>query len=297
MGSVFKEIEDLIWEDAGHRGLTAYAQCGELKDASFSLLKANSVVIVTGFYIEKSRTGETDGPLGAIFLARALEKLGVTVTLLTSPFNSAILIAAAQKMGLSRDVVVIEKGDEAAVFPKILTDTALTHIIAIEQMGSAMDGKYYNMHGKDISHSTAHFDSLFLLAREKGIVTIGIGDGGNELGMGKMYMTLYEKDEYSPISCVTPSDYLIVAGISNWGAYGLVAGLSYLTGQLLLHNAKQEKALLETVIRAGAVDGRTLESSLSVDALPVSKHMEVVKNLRDIYDRSQVLVKGLGIAD
>jgi hypothetical protein len=293
MESCFKEIEDLIWQDAGSRGLTAYAEYGEIENASLSLLKANSVVIITGFYIEHCQTGETDGPLGAIFLAHALEKLGVTVTLLTSPYNSEILKAAAQEIGLSREVVVIEKGEEAAVFPQLLLDTELTHLIAIEQMGSAIDGKYYNMHGKDLSDKTAHFDSLFLLAREKGIVTIGIGDGGNELGMGKMYMTLYHKVELGGIACVTPSDHLIVAGISNWGAYGLVAGLSYLTGQSLLHNAKQEKKLLETVIKAGAVDGRTLESALSVDALPVSKHMEVVNDLRNIYDRSRIVMKGV----
>jgi hypothetical protein len=288
MGSVFEEIEDLIWEDAGGRGLTAYAQCGELEGASVSLLTANHVIIVTGFYIEKTRSGETDGPLGTIILASALEKLGVDVTLLTNHFNGEILIHAAQQLGLSGGVIVIDKGDEAVIFPKLLADTGLTHIVAIEQMGSSIDGKYYNMFGTDLSHSTVHFDSLFLLAREKGIVTIGIGDGGNEIGMGKLYATLCEKDGYGRVSCITPTDYLIVAGISNWGAYGLVAGLSYLARRSLLHHPEQEKELLEAVIQAGAVDGRTFESALSVDALPVTKHMEVVDELLKIYDRFQM---------
>jgi hypothetical protein len=285
---VFNEIEDVIWEDAGNRGLTVYAQCGELEQASLSLLKASHVVIVTGFYIEKRQTGETDGPLGTIFLAQALEKLGITVTLLTSPFNSGIITSGAQEVGLSSAVMVIAKGDEADIFPKLLSDNSLTHIIAIEQMGSAIDGKYYSMLGIDLSHSTAHFDSLFLLAREKGIATIGIGDGGNELGMGKLYSVLCENENYGGISCVVPADYTIVAGISNWGAYGLVAGLSYLTGQSLLHDAYQEKVLLETIIKAGAVDGRTLESSLTVDSLSVTKHMEIIDELRKIYDQSKV---------
>lgn len=287
MVTVFEEIEDLIWEDAGGRGVTEFAQRGELKNACVSLLTANHVIIVSGFYMEKSCSGETDGPLGAVFLARALEEIGIKVTLLTSPFNGEILARAVHELELSCRVILIDKGQEAAFFPKLLADAALTHIVAIEQMGAAADGKYYSMTGKDLSHSTAHFDSLFHLARQRGIVTIGIGDGGNEIGMGKLYAVFSEKQEYGWISCVTPTDYLIVAAISNWGAYGLVAGLSYLTRRPLLHSKDQEKELLEAVIQAGAVDGRTLEFSLTVDSLPVTKHMEIVNRLWNIYQCSQ----------
>jgi hypothetical protein len=285
MNSIFEDLENVIWEDAGGRGIISFAQRGELKKAATSLLTANHVIIVTGFYIEKTQSGETDGPLGAIFLARALEQLGIKVSLLTSSFNSEILHYGVEEIALSCNIVVVDKGEESIIFPELLTDSELTHIIAVEQMGSAIDGKYYNMIGTDLSYSTARFDSLFLLASEKGIITIGIGDGGNEIGMGKLFSSIYNKVEYGWISCITPVDYLIVAGISNWGAYGLIAGLCCLTRRPLLHNPEQEKGVLEAVVRAGAVDGRTLESSMSVDALPISKHIEVLNKLGGIANR------------
>ena len=44
------------------------------------------------------------------------------------------------------------------------------------------------------------------------------------------------------IASVVRVDHLVVAGTSNWGAYGIVAGLERLTGRLLLHTPDQERA-------------------------------------------------------
>lgn len=291
MEAVFEEIERLIWDDTGGRGLIPYALRGEVKKAAISLLSADHVMIVSGFYIERSRTGETDGPLGAIFLAQALERLGIRVTLLTSAFNFGILCSAVQELQLHAHVLQVQPGEEAVSFPRMLEDKAITHLVAIEQMGAAIDGRYYNMRGDDVSHSTARFDSLFLLARQNGIATIGIGDGGNEIGMGELFASIHEQDDFGHIACITPTDFLIVAGISNWGAYGLVAGLSYLTRQPLLHSTAQEARLLEVVLEAGAVDGRTLERSMSVDAVPISDHLRKVHALWAVYERSLEKVK------
>ncbi len=60
-------------------------------------------------------------------------------------------------------------------------------LVAIERTGRAADGHYYTMRGRDMSHITAPIDDIFLFAAQKGTTkTIGIGDGGNELGMGKV---------------------------------------------------------------------------------------------------------------
>jgi hypothetical protein len=278
----FEQIEDVILDDAGSRGLIPFALRGELDKVIPSLLTANHTLIVTGFYIEKTKSGETDGPLGSIFLARALQSIGIRVSFVTSPYNAKILTKTVESQGMDADVIVVGKGEEIDIFPKLLSDQNLTHMIAVEQMGAAIDGKYYNMTGKDLSYSTAHFDSLFILAREKGIITIGIGDGGNEIGMGNLFYSLHRKIQYDWISCITPVDYLIVAGTSNWGAYGLIAGLACITRQSLLHDVHQEKELLKEVLRLGAVDGITLEPSLSVDGLPLTKHREILEKLENI---------------
>ena len=51
-------------------------------------------------------------------------------------------------------------------------------------------------------------------------VTIGIGDGGNEIGMGKIPHETIVKNipNGDLIHCRVPTDHLIVAGVSNWGA-------------------------------------------------------------------------------
>jgi len=67
-------------------------------------------------------------------------------------------------------------------------------------------------------------------------------------------------------------DYLVVAGVSNWGAYGIVAALSRLSGQMLLHSAAEERRLIEACVEAGAVDGITRRPEPTVDGLPLEAH-------------------------
>jgi hypothetical protein len=56
----------------------------------------------------------------------------------------------------------------------------------------------------------------------RGIKFIGIGDGGNELGMGKVIQHVYTHIPLGEkIGCVLKADYLIAASVSNWGAYAL----------------------------------------------------------------------------
>ena len=42
------------------------------------------------------------------------------------------------------------------------------------------------MRGLDVTETTAPLDSLFIEASRRGLTTIGIGDGGNEIGMGRV---------------------------------------------------------------------------------------------------------------
>src|SRR5205823_2743913 len=90
-------MRDVIQKDVGNRGLardpqnnllTAYPHdfLGACRDVAET--KDAALGIVTGFYIPTADppAGETDGPLGAVFLARALVPLGIGVIVLTDPF-------------------------------------------------------------------------------------------------------------------------------------------------------------------------------------------------------------------
>lgn len=286
---ICRKIDEIIKEDAGNRNIIPSIKRNTLYDAAQSLLAAKEIVIVTGFYIERMKTGETDGPLGAAFLAQALEKLTCKVTIMTSPFNAKIMKAAIDALQLNAELVIVDAGEELEKFTQILSNPSITHLIALEQMGMALDGNYYSMSGMKISIPVARFDSLFVQAREKGITTIAVGDGGNEIGMGSLYSHLFSKIDKNWILNITPVDYLITAGVSNWGGYGLMASLSYLVGQPLLHDPKEEKKLLQVILEAGAVDGRTNMRIMTVDGLPVKKHMEIIDLLhKTIMDQPMV---------
>ncbi|WP_017755114.1 DUF4392 domain-containing protein [Calidifontibacillus oryziterrae] len=290
--STIEKIEKIIWDDAGGRNITSFAKKNELLLAAQSLQTAKHVVIVSGFYIEKMKTGETDGPLGTVILAQALERLNAKVTVMTSPFNENILQKAIAALNLNTELIVVEPGEEVECFPKILHNQSLTHLVAIEQMGIAIDGNYYNMAGNPINEPMARFDSLFVLAREKGITTIGIGDGGNEIGMGNLYPFLFQSLKNGWIANITHVNYIITAGVSNWGAYGLVACMSCLNRQVLLHEPIDEKHLLRVIVQAGAVDGKTSRRELSVDGLPLEKHKEIISNLQAVirtFDQEQMI--------
>src|SRR5262249_21382366 len=73
-------------------------------------------------------------------------------------------------------------------------------------------------------------------------VTVGIGDGGNEIGMGAARARIARIDPLrARIAAVVGVDHLVVAGVSNWGAYGVVAALGLLTANDLLHTAEVER--------------------------------------------------------
>ena len=67
---------------------------------------------------------------------------------------------------------------------------------------------------------------LFVALATSLIGTIGIGDGGNEIGMGKVLDSVKEHIPYGEkIACRIGADQLITAGVSNWGGYALATSL------------------------------------------------------------------------
>src|SRR5205809_7828029 len=83
--------------------------------------------------------------------------------------------------------------------------------------------------------------------------TIGIGDGGNEIGMGVVRARLRRLGPLATrIASVVGVDHLVVAGVSNWGGYGVVASLSRLARRDLLHTPEPARRLVEACAAAGA---------------------------------------------
>ena len=72
-------------------------------------------------------------------------------------------------------------------------DRPITHLIAIERVAPASDGKPHRERGWDMTRETAPLHLLFDdPAATRRWYTIGIGDGGNEIGMGSLPKEIIE---------------------------------------------------------------------------------------------------------
>jgi len=282
-----ERLRDLIQVDVGQRGLARdpvhnlfNALPDDFAAACHSLAAAHRVAILTGFYIADvvPPCGETDGPLGAVYLARGFAELGIEAELLTDEFCVRSLIAGLREANLPDVPVRCMPASTAA---------EVTHLIAIERVGRASDGRCYSMRGRDITDVMTPVHPLLEQCREAGITTIGIGDGGNEVGMGKLPIDLIANNipDGAKIACRLATDHLIVAGISNWAAYAVIAGVASLMNKRLsesLLSIDEERRILETMIREGPlVDGKTVRFECSVDGLMFDDYAYPLKQIRD----------------
>lgn len=230
-----------------------------------------TVIIATGFPV--NGTFETDGPVGAIALYQVLSMLGATPILVCG----RPLVNAIQGDYRTHCMSLGEKGQVEA--QQILNTYQPELMISIELPGRARDGKYYNMRGVDISDQVIFFDEMVKLAH---CPTIGIGDGGNETGMGKIYDALSCLDI---IPCATSCDELVIADVSNWAAHGLIAMLSILTGKNMWGEWNNRQCL-EYLLERGSVDGVTGEKTLTEDGYSCKVTESVIAQLKHIIESS-----------
>lgn len=300
-----RAIRDPIQTDVGNRGLArdptdnlVTACPNDLTDACRSIANhaAPRVGIVTGFMIPTvdPPTGETDGPPGALFLAQALTRLGIPCVLLSDASGYDALWAGLELLELSQAVTLVDLPmdlDPAAVFH---STRPVTHLIAIERSGPSYGfdslapehrDRNHTMRGRDITDLTAAAHLLFEGPRD--YVTIGIGDGGNEIGMGRVpYPTICKNIPNGELTaCRTATDHLIVAGVSNWGAWALAAGVMLMKGSVdvSLFEADRELKLLKHLVEHGRlVDGKLGQKAASVDGLTFQDYVKPLVQIGDL---------------
>jgi hypothetical protein len=75
------------------------------------------------------------------------------------------------------------------------------------------------------------------------------------------------------IAARVATDYTMIAGVSNWGAYALALATTVLRDRVELGrdwNSAAQRRLIESLVRdAGAVDGLTRRREPTVDGLPL----------------------------
>jgi hypothetical protein len=227
------------------------------------------VFIGTGFPVVD--TFETDGPVGTIALYDALEALGATPIIVCGrPLSGAL--AAKYRVHEIRVGDHDKREHEALDAMEKYQPQA---IVSIERPGQATDGGYYNMRGENISPRTACFDTFMNLSE---CPTIAVGDGGNEIGMGKVSEAL---KDLNIVPASTSCDELIVTDVSNWGAYAIISFLSVWHGNDLLREINP-LGILKYISELGSVDGVTRINQLTEDGLPASEGESVLRELREV---------------
>ena len=236
------------------------------------------VIITTGFYILSSQAPETDGPPGAIALGRALDTLGFKVFYVTDRYCLSFLDIGGEERGEIIEFPIADHAQSAQFAKKLLSEIKPAMVMSVERCGFTENRRYLNMRGKDISEFTAKVDYLFPATEN----TLGVGDGGNEIGMGNVVAQVKMTPNLPDDPAVTPVNQLIIASVSNWGAYGLVAALSLLYKQDLVPSAEWEKDLIQILNSKGAVDGITGEKTGGVDAFDREQNAVPISRLKQL---------------
>ena len=134
-------------------------------------------------------------------------------------------------------------------------------------------------------HRPAHLRFERAARHHPPLTTVGIGDGGNEIGMGKVPHDVIRRNVPGGdrIACRVATDHLIVAGVSNWGGYALAAGVALLRGATLpaeLFDAEREREILRVMVEAGPlVDGVAAKATVTVDGLTFEEYVRPLVEL------------------
>lgn len=302
---------------------------GQLGAAAADLAATGrAAAVVTGFFIPSATppAAETDGPPGSVLLAQTLTNLGIESEVITdTPCESAVR-AYARAAGFPDDRVRIAPAGDEAAFAAWLADwkaspfaSKLTHLISLERVGPshtprslaaqprvgpAPSARFsalvppeacdrpHNMRGVDLSAHTAPLHRLFEHPIIPGrlVRTIGIGDGGNEIGMGQVpweeLVARLPGESSGKIPCRIATDLTILAGVSNWGGAALAAAVAAMLGRvdvLVGDTREREQHLLEAMVTSGpAVDGVVRAQQPTVDGLPFLTYIQPWSGIRRV---------------
>lgn len=315
-----REFDRLIRRDPGKRGLiSSESEFGPLcrdhllNSANHLFQNASQVVITTGFYVPSAviPSAETDGPPGAILLASLLEECGINTSVVTDELCAPVVAATMEAFSYPTSKMNVLSTENEEWIESFFHQQTISHLISVERVGpshtidsftqqsgqaetayadfqskvtQAHFDRCHNMRGEIIDQYTAPLHLLFERLSEffPEAKTIGIGDGGNEIGMGIIPWEELDRriasDCSGLIPCRIATDWNIVAGTSNWGASALAAAMALLKGQsdvlFQWQRAEQHQVLESIVNEANAVDGVTKQREPTVDGLPFLTYMQ-----------------------
>jgi hypothetical protein len=271
-----------------------------------NLKAGDHVFIITGSLTRawvSANIGENDGPIGTATLVRALSYGFSAIPVVLT--DASLMVKTANMVQMAGCTVVTDaeariatanpRFTSVAVMATCATDDAQARsdakklvdqfepkaVISVERAGLTADGTYRNMLAQDFTAGRARLDHVVTEAATRGVPTIGVGDGGNEIGMGAVKKAVAVHIPHGDKICAEiATDVLLPCGVSNWGCYAIEAALAILTDKPeLAHTAALEKRLIESSPHVGLVDGALGKLEATVDGLPLEVHVGIVELL------------------
>ncbi|KAF4672720.1 hypothetical protein FOL47_000199 [Perkinsus chesapeaki] len=259
VATVLRKLEEVCQVDVGHRGIGPLIRPGVLNEAVEALSsppEGGRAIIITGMPCCISKPPpqfESDGLIGSVCVARALESVGWRVALGSEPDIAEVLKRLAKD---EIDVV----GFEPQSSPDEITAKAgkIDLVVCIERASPP----YKTM--RNLQMDPAKIAPLECLSEIDGVRTVAIGDGGNEMGLGPLqdlvakYIPLGDQ-----IKTATKSDFCLVAGTSDWGSLALAMALG------MRWSREQHQELCLALEAMGVRDGVTGEPGQTLDGIPI----------------------------
>lgn len=256
-----------------------------------SIHPGDRVLVLTGFL---TPLPETDGLVGSAVLALSLERaLGALPVFAAEqevlpPLRAALRAAGLNVCGGFDQTEDIPHPTVTLEFPHGAVEAAATGVemaafiapkacIAVERPGANPKGQYHFSGGRNVTRWIAPIDPLFELLKSNGVLTVGIGDRGNELGLGAIGEVVRKETPAGGNcgcgcglgnACMSAADHTIVATTSDWGAYALAAALAHLRSEPnALISAEAYRRVLHDAVQWGAIDGPTKYAAPFIDGV------------------------------
>lgn len=301
---ILQPLYDAARSQQGGRPISMLA-AERLKDA---VGKGDVVLILTGAGYEPTLPeGESDGPPGAAAIARMLYwGLGAVPVYVCEECHVRPVIASShalalmvkdfknakdRRLGAALATAPTEQSAVDAWETKLFEEMQPKAVISAERLGAGKDGIIHNATGHPLQgpDNTVDVEAIDIggiidKARAAGILTIGIGDHGNELGFGVIRDTVVKTMPRGEFSCTTVgTDILFPCMMSNWGCYAIEAALAWLLKRPdLMHSAADEERLLRACLDAGGLEAMYCTTDFMVDGLDGETSMACVQILGNI---------------
>jgi glutamate racemase len=272
------------------RGIRQFHAVGGTQQLAAGLRNVDRVLLLTGFNVpvlnnDGSYRGvpETDGPAGTVAVARALALTGKQVTIGTDVMNKPVVEASLNALGITNVEVVawgsgpVDARQQAQAW---LNQYKPQAVMAIELPGRNEAGNRVNMRGIGIDLFNPPLDEVLIAANERGIRTFGVGDGGNEAGMGNVRQYVPQGTNASGLPVNITSNVGATAVATGWNsnlaALHIAAEILSNARRLdMLLTPEQYMAAVRASVDAGAVDGvDKAPGVVSVDGYPMREHLD-----------------------